>query len=90
MTNITIYVKAETTSKNFTAIVPTNAATSLVRFSTGQAAFNWARKMDAHNVTVIVKSTQRGHYDEPMTIAKDSEGDYLNGIPSSQWGRIVL
>ena len=89
MKEITIY-ENQKISDSLTAMVPTYATTSLVRFSTGQAAFNWARKVNANNVTVIVKSNRRGHNDEPMTIVKESDGDHLNGVSSPQWNRISL
>lgn len=52
------------------AVVIKSILTVIPAFSTGQAAFNWARKNNADNVTVLVK---RGHRAASMLIRRVGE-----------------
>jgi len=58
---------AERTSS---VIIVRDVTTSLPTFSTGQAAFNWARKNNANNCTVLVKG-RRGRASAMVIVKVD-------------------
>lgn len=57
------------------AIIVRSILTGLKPFSTGQAAYNWARKVNADNFTVLVKNRRRPA--TAMTVRK--VGNYYEG-----------